>query len=132
MIRLLRPATDSTCCPQKIGSIDTSSKTNVLKSTVKSPPAHQTPFVPPAFAPKKNAFSPPPKHEPEPEPEPEEEEQAQGEWAEALYDYHSAVSYFLCSMVFLFMFDRLDQEPGDLPIREGQQVWVTDRTSTDW
>jgi abl interactor 2 len=69
----------------------------------KSLPAHQTPAVPPAFASKKNAFAPQPKHDPEPEPEPEEEEQVQGEWAEALYDYDSAVSCFLCSIVFFFI-----------------------------
>ncbi|KAF8630039.1 hypothetical protein AX15_003131 [Amanita polypyramis BW_CC] len=47
-----------------------------------------------------------------PEPEPEEEE-AQGEWAEALYDYVS-------------------DEPGDLQIRENQQIWVTEKNSDDW
>lgn len=52
--------------------------------------------IPSAFPPKNSGsrFGPPPTRaqaEPEPEPEPEE----QGEWAEALYDYESAVSILL-------------------------------------
>lgn len=41
------------------------------------------------------------------EPEPE------GEWAEAVYEYTS-------------------DDPGDLPLHEGQRILVTERTSDDW
>lgn len=75
--------------------------------------------TPNAFAPKKaGAFAPPPVRRvsaaPEPEPEPEEAaEEAVGEWAEAKYDYTG-------------------QESGDLDLREGDRVLVTERTSSDW
>jgi len=69
-----------------------------------------------AFAAKK-AFAPPPVRRVSaspaaPEPEETEEEEA-GEWAEALYDYSG-------------------QEAGDLDLREGERVRVTDKTSSDW
>lgn len=74
----------------------------------------------PAFPARKNTFAPPPQRatvtpaEPEPEPEIEPEpETADGEWAVALYDYES-------------------NEVNDLPVKEGQDVWVIERTSGDW
>jgi len=78
------------------------------------------PAAPPAFAPPKNKWGPPPTRgaatppsQEEPEEEEAEEEEAQGEWAEALYDYDS-------------------KDPGDLRIRANENVWVTERTSDDW
>ncbi|KAJ7590727.1 SH3-domain-containing protein [Mycena floridula] len=93
---------------QRIGGIDTSTKTNMLTSGFRKTPATTPPVAPPAFnAPKKSAFTPR-----QPDPEPEEEETA-GEWAEALYDYNSG-------------------DPGDLNLQENQRVLVTERTSGDW
>lgn len=76
----------------------------------KAPPAVAPP-IPSAFPKKPNNFAPPPRRvtsdssaasvspqppfrqlQPEPEPEEAEEEEEEGEWAEALYDYTSAVS----------------------------------------
>jgi len=57
-----------------------------------------------------NTPSPPPPPPPRsrvPEPEPE------GEWAEALYDYTS-------------------DDPGDLPLEEGDRVFIVEKTSDDW
>ncbi|EIW82165.1 hypothetical protein CONPUDRAFT_136717 [Coniophora puteana RWD-64-598 SS2] len=95
--------------------------------------------IPPAFNAPKSNFGPPPMRrntsttsadvspspapppslprrtpsvQPESDPEPQEEE-AQGDWAEALYDYEST-------------------DAGDLPIREGQNIWVTEKSSEDW
>ncbi|KAK0490618.1 SH3-domain-containing protein [Armillaria novae-zelandiae] len=103
------------------GNVDTTSKTSMLTSSLKSksrapPPKTYAPPPPPAFGPKKNAFAPPPMRrapsEPEPEPEPEPESES-GEWAEALYDYDSG-------------------ETGDLKIRANQQILVTEKSSADW
>lgn len=100
------------------GNVDTTSKTSMLTSSLKSkslapPPKTYAPPPPPAFAPKKNAFAPPPvRHAPPPEPEPEPEQES-GEWAEALYDYDSG-------------------ETGDLKIRANQQILVTEKSSADW
>ncbi|GLB33257.1 putative src homology 3 domains containing protein [Lyophyllum shimeji] len=114
---------------KKFGDVDTTSTKNMFGSLYtanKAAPQPQAPPPAPAFAPKKNAFAPPPvrrasatseapsppqRHQPSPEPEPEEE--VQGEWAEALYDYDSG-------------------EAGDLAIKEGERVLVTERTSDDW
>ncbi|KAJ7499363.1 SH3-domain-containing protein [Mycena latifolia] len=123
------PTTSSTASlksVRKFGSdVDTTSAKNMFSSIRNSgkqpPPA--VPIAPPAFAPRKNAYGPPPGRAggpaatpPAQEEEPEEEEaeeEAQGEWAEALYDYDST-------------------DAGDLQIRANQNVWVTERTSDDW
>ncbi|KAJ7067832.1 SH3 domain-containing protein [Mycena amicta] len=102
---------------RKFGSdVDTTSAKNMfgsLRSAGKTP-APAPPIAPPAFAPRKNTWGPPPAagRASVPEPEPEEED-VQGEWAEALYDYDST-------------------DPGDLQIRAHQNVWVTEQTSDDW
>lgn len=69
-----------------------------IKNAGKSKPS-PPPMAPPAFAPRQNAYGPPPGRtetaaatlpaQEESEEEPEEE--AQGEWAEVLYDYDSTV-----------------------------------------
>ncbi|PFH50335.1 hypothetical protein AMATHDRAFT_61259 [Amanita thiersii Skay4041] len=95
----------------KLGDMDTSS----LKSAWGSLRAQPASGASPGASANKAAAPPPIRRaqpEPEPEPQPEEEE-TQGEWAEALYDYASG-------------------EAGDLDIKEGQHVLVTDRTSDDW
>lgn len=117
---------------QKFGEVDTSSPKNIFgslrgstaASKTTSPPPLQAPA--PAFTARQNNtntnFPPPPtRHNPpppppsrqQPEEEEEEEEEQQGEWAIVLYDYDSG-------------------EAGDLVIKEGQRVLVTERTSDDW
>ncbi|KAJ7163784.1 SH3-domain-containing protein [Mycena crocata] len=118
------PATSSTAnlkSVRKFGSdIDTTSSKNMFSSIRNSgkPVTHTPPIAPPAFAPRKNAYGPPPGRTGTPVATPpaqeeDEEEEAQGEWAEALYDYDST-------------------DPGDLQIKANQNVWVTERTSDDW
>jgi len=105
--------------------------------------------TPSAFVAKKavSAFAPPPVRrvsvspaapEPEPEPEPEEaEEEGDGEWAEALYDYTSEVRLFLLKKMPSRM-GSTDcsgwslKDAGDLHLRAGERVRVTERTSSDW
>ncbi|ESK93071.1 protein that induces appearance of [Moniliophthora roreri MCA 2997] len=98
---------------QKLGDVDTSSKSRMLSSSLlgkfQQQPQVHAPIPPPAFTAKKNTFAPPPTRAPVSAPEPE----VNGEWAEALYDYDSS-------------------EPGDLQIRANQRVLVTERTSDDW
>jgi len=97
----------------RLSGVDTSSLKNVLAGRASQP------GPPPAFnkssapAPPPVARRGPPRPEPEPEPEEEEEQEPQGEWAEVLYDYVS-------------------NEPGDLNIRENQQILVTQKDSDDW
>ncbi|KAH6896450.1 hypothetical protein BKA70DRAFT_755148 [Coprinopsis sp. MPI-PUGE-AT-0042] len=128
---------------QRFGNLDTSSAKGFMNSLGKSKPS------PPAAAPVQpvlpktgsSSFAPPPtrrvfpqahQHEPEeveelepappaapppPPPPPgrktSQREEPKGEWAEALYDYDSV-------------------EAGDLKIKEGQRVLVTERSSDDW
>lgn len=103
-----------------------------LRGSTAAKNAPPTPVrAPPAFVAKKavSTFAPPPVRRasaspaappPEPEPEPEQEqeqeeaeEEESGEWAEALYDYTS-------------------EDQGDLHLRAGERVRVTERTSPDW
>ncbi|KIK07669.1 hypothetical protein K443DRAFT_673250 [Laccaria amethystina LaAM-08-1] len=110
---------------QKFGEVDTSSPKNLFGSLRGSTAASKTTSPPPPQAPAPAArqnnihFPPPPtRHNPPPPPpfrqQPEEEEEEQqGEWANVLYDYDSG-------------------EAGDLVIKEGQRVLVTERTSDDW
>ncbi|KAJ6567327.1 SH3-domain-containing protein [Mycena vulgaris] len=121
------PSTSSTAnlkSVRKFGSdVDTTSAKNMFSSIRHAGKTPETTLItPPAFAPRKNTYGPPPGRAgaaaatPPPaqeEEEEEEEEEAQGEWAEALYDYDSAAA-------------------GDLQIRANQNVWVTERTSDDW
>lgn len=107
-----------------------------IRNAGKSTP--NVPIVPPALAPQKNKWGPPPTRgaasppaQEEPEPEEEEEEEAQGEWAEALYDYDSKVLDISPRLSWLISLYSL-QDPGDLQIRANQNVWVTERTSDDW
>lgn len=72
---------------------------SVLHSSANKNAVHQSPPAPAAFPAKKNPFAPPPvrhadTHTPPPRQQAEEEEE-RGEWAEALYDYESAVSDIL-------------------------------------
>ncbi|KAN0140158.1 SH3 domain containing protein [Lactarius tabidus] len=105
---------------KKFGDVDVSSAGAMFRSLRGSTAAKSAPpppvHTPNAFAAKK-AFAPPPVRRvsaaPEPEPEPEPEEEVGGEWAEAKYDYSG-------------------QESGDLDLREGDRVLVTERTSSDW
>ncbi|TFL00614.1 hypothetical protein BDV98DRAFT_569304 [Pterulicium gracile] len=79
------------------------------KTTMPPPPTRRVPSSdsvssPPPSAPARRAA---------PEPEPEAEPEFSGEWADVLYDYSST-------------------DPGDLNVKEGQQILITDRTSDDW
>ncbi|KAI9466572.1 SH3-domain-containing protein [Lactarius psammicola] len=114
---------------KKFGDVDVSSAGSMFRSLRGSTAAKNAPpapvRTPSAFVPKKavSTFAPPPVRrvsvspaapEPEPEPEPEEaEEEEVGEWVEALYDYTS-------------------EDAGDLHLRAGERVRVTERTSSDW
>lgn len=121
---------------QKFGDVDMSSGKNMFNSLRNSTaakhaaPAQVAPPTPPAFQ-RKNDFAPPPRRVPSTgssrssvisnsappppiprrtqEPEPEEG----GEWAEAMYDYHS-------------------EDPGDLDLQEGVRVLILEKTSDDW
>lgn len=67
---------------------------SVLPKKHFSGPAAASVPVPAAFARPKNTFAPPPPRAsaiPTPESEPEAEQVEEGEWAEAVYDYESAV-----------------------------------------
>ncbi|KAL7282005.1 hypothetical protein ACG7TL_003472 [Trametes sanguinea] len=124
---------------RKFGDVDMSSTKNMFSSIRHStaakhaPPPQVAPPTPPAF-PRKNTFAPPPRRVPsasgsaasansppppapprrQQEPEQEEEEEGEsGEWAEALYDYHS-------------------EDPGDLDLQEGVRVLIVEKTSDDW
>ncbi|KAI0723555.1 SH3 domain-containing protein [Earliella scabrosa] len=119
---------------QKFGDVDMSSGKNMFSSLRNStaaksaPPAQVAPPTPAAFQ-RKNDFAPPPRRvpstgasapspaaSPAPAPPPalpRRAAQQSGEWAEALYDYHS-------------------DDPGDLPLSEGDRVLVVERTSDDW
>ncbi|KIY63470.1 SH3-domain-containing protein [Cylindrobasidium torrendii FP15055 ss-10] len=108
------------------GTVDTTNKMSMLTSSLRKKtsgnPINSTPPPPPAFQSAKNTFAPPPKRTlsaepPSPAPRtPQRQltpEPPQGEWAEALYDYNSG-------------------EDGDLAVKAGQQVWVTEKSSPEW
>ncbi|RPD74579.1 hypothetical protein L226DRAFT_523399 [Lentinus tigrinus ALCF2SS1-7] len=126
---------------RKFGDVDMSSGKNMFSSLRNSTaakhatPAQVAPPTPPAF--KRNTdFAPPPRRvpsasasspsppavSPSPPAPPalprRNTQQEEGEWAEALYDYHSEASR------------RFD--PGDLALQEGVRVLVVERTSDDW
>ncbi|KAH9894098.1 hypothetical protein C8Q73DRAFT_836104 [Cubamyces lactineus] len=119
------------------GDVDMSSAKNMFSSIRGSTaakhaaPPQVAPPTPPAF-PRRNDFAPPPRRVPStsgsanaspaantpPPPVPrraqqEPEPEVEGEWAEALYDYHS-------------------EDPGDLNLQEGVRVLITEKTSEDW
>jgi len=110
---------------KKFGDVDVSSAGSMFRSLRGSTAAKNAPpptvYTPPAFAVKSSSGLPPPPvrrvstapasaaHVPVPEPEEEEA----GEWAEVLYDYTS-------------------EEASDLPLRVGERVLVTEKTSSDW
>ncbi|KAH9956807.1 hypothetical protein BC827DRAFT_1138969 [Russula dissimulans] len=118
----------------KFGDVDVSSAGAMFRSLRGSTAAKNAPpptvHTPPAFSGGKkasSAFAPPPVRrvgpssssspasaapEPEEDAPPESVENA-GEWAEALYDYTS-------------------EEAGDLHLRTGERVLVTEQTSSDW
>lgn len=120
---------------QTMGKLDTTSKMNALTSAFGKPAtttrAPAAPAVPAAFPARKTTMPPPPTRRvpssdsvsspppsaparrAAPEPEPEAEPEFSGEWADVLYDYSST-------------------DPGDLNVKEGQQILITDRTSDDW
>ncbi|KAI6128379.1 hypothetical protein EDD16DRAFT_1882935 [Pisolithus croceorrhizus] len=119
------------------------SKKNSMFSAFKKSNQTSMGALPPAFAPPKNTFAPPPVRrapstsetgekssspvpsvpsgrrvpeirQSEPEPEPESEpEPEQGEWVEALYGYSS-------------------EDPGDLTVEAGSRILVMERSSEDW
>jgi abl interactor 2 len=109
---------------QKFGDVDTSSAKNLFgslrNSTANKSATPSPPIAPSAFAPKKNAFAPPPARRVPPttsglpakrQPETEEEE-VEGEWAEALYDYSSEVpiivpSFRIFTSHVLYLFSRI-------------------------
>ncbi|KAF8263428.1 hypothetical protein EI94DRAFT_1740915 [Lactarius quietus] len=108
---------------KKFGDVDVSSAGAMFRSIRGSTAAKNAPVAPvrttSAFAAQKaSSFLPPPPVRrvspaaPVPEPEPEEagEEEV---WAEALYDYSG-------------------QDTGDLDLRAGERVRVTEQTSSDW
>ncbi|KAI9572401.1 hypothetical protein HD554DRAFT_2064882 [Boletus coccyginus] len=110
-------------------------KTSVFAAFKKPAGAPASVAIPSAFVAPKNTFAPPPMRRPVsetavsttttvpragvvetravPPPPPPAEEVAQGHWAEVLYDYSS-------------------EDPGDLAIKAGTRVFVTDKTSEDW
>ncbi|KAJ8502072.1 hypothetical protein ONZ51_g215 [Trametes cubensis] len=117
------------------GDVDVSSAKNMFSSIRGSTaakhatPAQVAPPTPPAFS-RRNDFAPPPRRVPStsgssnaspaantpPPPVPrraQQEPEVEGEWAEALYDYHS-------------------EDPGDLDLQEGVRVLITEKTSDDW
>ncbi|KAK7696023.1 hypothetical protein QCA50_000663 [Cerrena zonata] len=134
------PASGHLVSHKKFGDVDMSSGKNMFMSLRSStankgvtPPA-AVPDPPPAFAPRKNTFGPPPvRHvsatsppasrsssavdtpaSPSPPPPPARPKQEPaGEWAEALYDYTS-------------------DDPGDLPLQENDRVLVVEKPSDDW
>ena len=82
-------------------------------------PPPVAPPIPPAFAPTKNKFAPPPVRRvsdippepvratpppPPPRAEPEPEPEEQGEWAEALYEYSSNVSAHMSNLFLLSIY----------------------------
>ncbi|KAI0346962.1 hypothetical protein BDW22DRAFT_1410907 [Trametopsis cervina] len=125
-------STNKLVTQKKFGDVDISSGKNAFLSirngtankTATPPPV--APPVPPAFATPKRNFAPPPVRRvssitpepvkatpPPPPPRAAPEPEETGEWAEALYEYTS-------------------EDPGDLPLQEGQQVYVVEKTSDDW
>ena len=119
---------------QTMGKLDTTSKMNALTSAFGKPATTTRSAAPPApsaFPARKTTMPPPPTRrvpssdsvsstppsaparQAAPEPEPEPEPEYSGEWADVLYDYSST-------------------DPGDLNVKEGQQILITDRTSDDW
>ncbi|KAI0643653.1 hypothetical protein C8Q79DRAFT_928180 [Trametes meyenii] len=122
---------------KKFGDVDMSSGKNMFSSLRHSTaakhatPAQVAPPTPPAFQ-RKNDFAPPPRRvpstgstarasvtpSPAPAPPPvprraQQEPEESGEWAEALYEYHS-------------------EDPGDLDLEEGVRVLIVEKTSDDW
>ncbi|KAH9995187.1 hypothetical protein BJV74DRAFT_338578 [Russula compacta] len=118
---------------KKFGDVDVSSAGAMFRSLRGSTAAKNAQpapvHTPPAFSGRKasSGFAPPPvrrvtaSSSPVPAPAPEPEEDVQpgwageeaGAWAEALFDYTS-------------------EEAGDLHLREGERVRVTEQTSSDW
>ncbi|KAF8632024.1 hypothetical protein AX17_004967 [Amanita inopinata Kibby_2008] len=96
-------STNAFSSPNKLSEVNTSSIKNAWANRASQPPTTSSHAPPPPVA---------RRGPPQPEPE-SEEETAHGEWAEALYDYQPT-------------------ESGDLQIREGQRILVTERTSDDW
>ncbi|KAH8817537.1 SH3 domain-containing protein [Flagelloscypha sp. PMI_526] len=97
---------------KSFGHVDTSSKTNAFLTLRKTDNSKNTTSPPPiraALGQPKSSFTPPPSRSAPPL-KPKEPE---GQWAEALYDYVS-------------------EEVGDLQIREGERVLVTEQTSSEW
>ncbi|KAI0676723.1 hypothetical protein C8Q78DRAFT_987309 [Trametes maxima] len=118
---------------KKFGDVDMSSGKNMFASLRNSTaakhatPAQVAPPTPAAFQ-RKNDFAPPPRRvpstgstarasvSPAPPPVPrraQQEPEESGEWAEAVYEYHSA-------------------DPGDLDLEEGVRVLIVEKTSDDW
>ncbi|KAL1939690.1 hypothetical protein VTO73DRAFT_9723 [Trametes versicolor] len=119
---------------RKFGDVDMSSGKNMFNSLRNSTaakhaaPAQVAPPTPPAFQ-RKNDFAPPPRRVPStgssrssvisnsapppPIPRRTQEPEESGEWAEAMYDYHS-------------------EDPGDLDLQEGVRVLILEKTSDDW
>ncbi|KAI0637660.1 hypothetical protein C8Q77DRAFT_380022 [Trametes polyzona] len=120
---------------RKFGDVDMSSTKNMFSSLRHSTaakhatPAQVAPPTPPAFQ-RKNDFAPPPRRVPStgssrssvaapsspappPVPRRAQQEEESGEWAEAMYDYHS-------------------EDPGDLDLQEGVRVLIVEKTSDDW
>ncbi|TEB29487.1 hypothetical protein FA13DRAFT_1775428 [Coprinellus micaceus] len=134
------PASSTPSTTKKFGDVDLSSPKgfyNSLRHPGQQPASPAPPPAAPSFK-ANNAFSapptrrfgantntesdvpPPPAPPPPPPPPPmkaaavqQEEEEERGDWADALYDYVST-------------------EPGDLNIKEGQRILVTERSSDDW
>ncbi|KAH9938694.1 SH3 domain-containing protein [Fomitopsis serialis] len=91
---------------KRFGDVDISSG-KAIRANFAPPPVRRVDSTASNAA---NTPSPPPPPPPRPRvPEPEPE----GEWAEALYDYTS-------------------DDPGDLPLEEGDRVLIVEKTSDDW
>ncbi|GJE84802.1 SH3 domain-containing protein [Phanerochaete sordida] len=119
---------------KKFGDVDLTSGKNMYLS-IRHGTANKTATPPPVAAPVpaalphiKNSFAPPPRRVPSavsspkseskaspppPPPPPRPQPEPEGEWAEAMYEYTS-------------------DDPGDLPLEEGQRVLIIERTSDDW
>ncbi|EKM59550.1 uncharacterized protein PHACADRAFT_250122 [Phanerochaete carnosa HHB-10118-sp] len=119
---------------KKFGDVDLTSGKNMYLSVrhgtanKQATPPPVAPPVPAALSQIKNTWGAPPrrvpstssqseaKASPPPPPPPRpavEEPEPEGEWAEAIYEYSS-------------------DDPGDLPLQEGQRVLIIERTSDDW
>lgn len=121
-------------------------------STAAKNAPQNVPSVPPAFQKKSINFAPPPtrrvgtadsnpsanlsKSQDEELDQEAEATEESGEWAEALYEYSSEVSFLIFPFILLIVAYTIlliiIQDPGDLHLQAHQHVLVIEKTSDDW